>query len=194
VSGRPSGMGVWWSTCSCDSPHILIPTPGCRIGPSKKIVMDGYLLTHTLRSVFLGVRGEGSIFRCTPKCARFCARPPSAPSQPLQRGENFAVPYSIDGSQEIGSFVGSPGSRGCCSSGIRKPQVVRSIWIAGSTPPSAIPTSSSSSSLHSALLLSGRDEGLARSPREQPDRLRTEAPASLMFQACDHEPQAPRDQ
>src|SRR5437016_8408025 len=47
---------------------------------------------------------------------------------------------------------------------------------------------------HSTLLLPGRDEALARSPREQLDRLRTEAPAPLMFQACDHEPQAPRDQ
>src|SRR5437016_10295812 len=45
---------------------------------------------------------------------------------------------------------------------------------------------------HSARLLSGCDEGLARSPREQPDRLRTEAPAPLMFQARDYEPQALR--
>jgi len=58
-----SRSGQRRSNCPCNTPHNLIPTPACRNGASKKIVMDGCLPRHRLRSDFLGVPRVGVYFQ-----------------------------------------------------------------------------------------------------------------------------------
>jgi hypothetical protein len=48
--------------CSCNTPHILIPTRVRRNESRKNIVIDRYLPMHTLRSGFLGVPRGGVLF------------------------------------------------------------------------------------------------------------------------------------
>jgi hypothetical protein len=80
-----------------------------------------------------GVGGGDAIpFCCTRECARLCARAPSDPSQPAQLD---AIPHSSSSTGcccESGSRVGESPGGVFGRSGIRKPQVARSIRVAGS--------------------------------------------------------------
>jgi hypothetical protein len=121
-----------WSTSSCDTPYILIPTPVCRNGPSKNFVVDACLPTHCLRSDFLGVPGGGVLFVVHFSVTVTVTVSPSICHTQRNGMQSLVSGYPLVVSSGSLDWRGDSTLEQSSGSGLRKPQVVRSIRIAGS--------------------------------------------------------------